>query len=71
MSDQPNTSAEIVTARAGRSALCPTHPYCMISRCRRFLCQREIHVRRSGPGRPKQYCSTRCRVAEHRWLNSP
>ena len=48
---------------------CATHPWCYLARCRHFHCGRPVHRRLRGPGRTRQYCSTACRVAEHRRLN--
>lgn len=53
-----------VTPGAGS---CPTHPGCFITRCHRFLCDRAVHTR-NHPGRPRRFCSSACRVAEHRRL---
>jgi hypothetical protein len=61
-----NPAAHIVTPPPGGSAPCPTHPHCLLLRCHRFRCPRPIHVRLRGPGRPRQFCSVACRVAEHR-----
>jgi hypothetical protein len=46
---------------------CPTHPGCAIVRCRRFFCNKPVHIL-NRPGRPRRFCSTACRVAEHRRL---
>jgi hypothetical protein len=47
---------------------CPEHPGCYLTRCRRFLCDRPVHLALRGPGQPRRYCSPACRVAEHRRL---
>jgi len=47
---------------------CPEHPGCLITRCRRFLCNTPVHLALNSPGQPRRYCSTACRVAEHRRL---
>lgn len=47
---------------------CPEHPACTLIRCHRIRCPRPAHVT-LGRGRPARFCSARCRVAEHRFLN--
>jgi hypothetical protein len=47
---------------------CPEHPACILIACHRLRCPRPAHVR-LGRGRPARFCSARCRVAEHRFLN--
>jgi hypothetical protein len=37
-------------------------------RCHRFFCNRPVHIL-NRPGRPRRFCSTACRVAEHRRLH--
>jgi hypothetical protein len=49
------------------SRACPTHPGCVIVRCQRFLCDRPVHTLKQR-GRPRRFCRTACRVAEHRRL---
>ncbi len=61
---------EIVTPQPRLPAPCPDHPHCLLARCQRFFCSRPIHVRLRGPGRLRQFCSTRCRVAQHRFDHS-
>ena len=46
---------------------CPEHPRCVLLRCARWLCPNTIH-RLPQPGQPRRYCSTACKVAEHRRL---
>ncbi len=68
-----NTSPEpieIVTPQPRLPGPCPDHPHCLLTRCQRFLCSRPVHVRLRGPGRLRQFCSTRCRVAQHRFDHS-
>jgi hypothetical protein len=48
--------------------LCPDHPGCYIYRCTRWLCQRTFHTQLIRRGQPRRYCSSACRVAEHRRL---
>lgn len=38
-------------------------------RCAHWHCRTLIHIDITRPGRPRRFCSTRCRVAEHRRLN--
>jgi hypothetical protein len=52
---------------AGRT--CPTHPECHTVRCARFLCGNPVHRRHNQRGQPRQFCSTACRVANHRLLH--
>jgi hypothetical protein len=47
--------------------VCPTHPGCVIMRCQRFLCDGPVHILKQR-GRPRRFCRTACRVAEHRRL---
>jgi len=47
---------------------CPTHPGCVITRCQRFLCDTTVHILNQR-GRPRRFCRTACRVAEHRRLH--
>ncbi|HKN49006.1 MAG TPA: hypothetical protein VJ010_02140 [Actinomycetota bacterium] len=47
---------------------CPEHEGCFLIRCHRFLCHNLVHVT-LGRGHPARFCSTACRVAEHRRLN--
>jgi hypothetical protein len=53
---------------ANGSKPCPEHPDCTIIRCHRFLCPRPVHRPLRQPGQPRRFCSTACRVAEHRRL---
>ena len=53
----------------GTATACDTHPSCYLARCGHYHCDQPIHRRLRGPGRTRQYCSTACRVAEHRRLN--
>jgi hypothetical protein len=61
-----NTPANIVT---GQPRPCPDHPDCLLQRCRRLWCHNTVHVKLISRGQPRRYCSTRCRVAEHRRLH--
>lgn len=49
------------------SRACLTHPGCVILRCQRFHCDRPVHILNQR-GRPRRFCTTACRVAEHRRL---
>ena len=60
-----NTPANIVTSPPP----CPDHPNCLPRPCRRLWCPNLIHISLTSPGQPRQYCTTRCRVAEHRRLH--
>lgn len=64
-------TANIVTG-PHRPGPCPEHPYCLRRRCARLWCPHLIHIqlRNPGPGQPRRFCSTRCRVAEHRRLHN-
>ena len=44
---------------------CPDHPGFIIRRCEHWSCNHTFHVP-NRPGQPRRFCSTRCRVAEHR-----
>jgi hypothetical protein len=61
------TTDEYRYSRSNTSAACPTHPGCVIVRCHRFLCDRPVHILNQR-GRPRRFCRTACRVAEHRRL---
>ncbi len=62
-----NTPTNIVTSPP-RAQPCPEHPHCLLLPCRRPWCINTIHLDLTSRGRPRRYCSTRCRVAEHRRL---
>jgi len=47
---------------------CPEHPGCLLVRCACLFCDRLIHLPLNRPGQPRRYCTTACRVAEHRRL---
>jgi hypothetical protein len=40
----------------------------VVRRCAHWHCRTLIHIDVTRPGRPRRFCSTRCRVAEHRRL---
>lgn len=64
------TDQQIVTASdpsRPEPGSCPEHPHCLLARCQHHRCNALIHVHLRGPGRLRQFCSTRCRVAQHRW----
>ena len=61
-----NTTANIVTTPP---ALCTEHPHCLLTACHYLWCHNAVHYNLTGPGQPRRYCSTRCRVAEHRRLH--
>jgi hypothetical protein len=63
----PDVDANIVTGPAA-SAGCPDLG-CVVRRCAHWHCRTLIHIDVTRPGRPRRFCSTRCRVAEHRRLN--
>jgi hypothetical protein len=63
----PDTDANIVTGPT-TPADCPD-PGCVVRRCAHWHCRILIHVDVTRPGQPRRFCSTRCRVAEHRRLN--
>ena len=63
-----HTSGEYRYIPYGAPRPCPTHPGCTIARCQYIRCSNPIH-RHKQRGRPRRYCSTRCRVADHRLLN--
>lgn len=63
----PATAANIVTGPTG-PADCPDLG-CVVRRCAHWHCRTLIHVDVTRPGQPRRFCSTRCRVAEHRRLN--
>jgi hypothetical protein len=46
---------------------CREHQRCILIRCHHFGCPRPVHVT-LGRGRPREFCSARCRVAEYRRL---
>jgi hypothetical protein len=41
----------------------------IVLRCAHYHCRTLIHIDVTRPGQPRRFCSTRCRVAEHRRLN--
>jgi len=41
----------------------------IVRRCGHWHCRTLIHIDVTRPGQPRRFCSTRCRVAEHRRLN--
>lgn len=49
-------------------ASCPEPAY-VVLRCAHWHCRTPIRIDITRPGRPRRFCSTRCRVAEHRRLN--
>jgi hypothetical protein len=59
-----DTDANIVTGPAG----CPDLG-CVVRRCAHWHCRTLIHIDVTRRGQPRRFCSTRCRVAEHRRLN--
>jgi hypothetical protein len=63
-----NHDGEYRYTPAGVPGPCPEHPGCYLTRCRRFLCDRPVHLALHSPGQPRRYCSPACRVAEHRRL---
>ena len=62
-----DTDANIVTGPTA-SAECPDLG-CVVRRCAHWHCRTLIHIDVTRPGQPRRFCSTRCRVAEHRRLN--
>jgi hypothetical protein len=48
---------------------CPEHPDCLIQRCALWSCRHTFHFPLRRRGQPRRFCSTRCRVAEHRSLH--
>ncbi len=61
-----DADANIVTGPAAPAG-CPDRG-CVVLPCAHWHCRTLIHiVTRRGP--PRRFCSTRCRVAEHRRLN--
>jgi hypothetical protein len=62
------SDANNVTSRAGQST-CPDHQGCLTRRCAHWHCSNIIHVDLTRRGQPRRFCTTRCRVAEHRRLN--
>jgi hypothetical protein len=59
-----DTAANIVTGPTGR-AEDPRLGW-VVLRCAHWHCRTLIHLDVTRPGRPRRFCSTRCRVAEHR-----
>jgi hypothetical protein len=41
----------------------------VVRRCAHWHCRTLIHIDVTRRGQPRRFCSTRCRVAEHRRLN--
>jgi hypothetical protein len=62
------TDTDIVTRLDGLDT-CPVHQGCSRRRCAHWDCSNIIHIGLNRRGQPRQFCSTRCRVAEHRRLN--
>jgi hypothetical protein len=62
-----DADANIVTDPT-TSADCPDLG-CVVRRCAHWHCRTLIHIDITRPGQPRRFCSTRCRVAEHRRLN--
>ena len=67
MSTPHDADANIVTGPAA-PADCPDRG-CVVGPCAHWHCRTLIHIDLTRPGRPRRFCSTRCRVAEHRRLN--
>jgi hypothetical protein len=63
-----NTHREYRYSPADVPGTCPEHEHCLLQRCRRLWCANTVHVRLRRPGQPRRFCSTTCRVAEHRRL---
>jgi hypothetical protein len=65
-----DTDANIVTGPAGPAGPSEgTGRGWVVQRCAHWHCHTLIHLDITRPGRPRRFCSTRCRVAEHRRLN--
>jgi hypothetical protein len=62
-----NADANIVTGRPVPPS-CPDRG-CVVRRCAHWHCRTLIHIDVTRRGQPRRFCSTRCRVAEHRRLN--
>jgi hypothetical protein len=62
-----DTDANIVTGPTG-PAEGPRLGW-VVRRCAHWHCATLIHIDVTRPGQPRRFCSTRCRVAEHRRLN--
>jgi hypothetical protein len=60
-----NGTANIVTGPPTVPGPCPHHPGCTLIRCGHLWCNNVVHLL-NQPGRPRRFCSTRCRVAAHR-----
>jgi len=41
----------------------------VVRRCEHYHCRTLIHIDVTRRGQPRRFCSTRCRVAEHRRLH--
>lgn len=63
-----DTSANTVTDRPSAGP-CPDHRGCVIHKCQHWHCRNMIHMNLNSRGQRRKFCSTRCRVAEHRRLN--
>jgi hypothetical protein len=62
-----DADANIVTGPA-ELAGCPERG-CVVARCAHWHCRTLIHIDVTRRGRPRRFCSTHRRVAEHRRLN--
>jgi hypothetical protein len=62
-----DADANIVTGPAAPAG-CPDLG-CVVLRCAHWHCRTLIHIDVTRRGRPRRFCSTRCRVAEYRRLN--
>ena len=60
--------AEYRYSRPVQPGPCPDHEHCTVIRCHHVECRRLMHVPLLRRGQPRRFCSTRCRVAEHRRL---
>ncbi len=63
----PDADANIVTGPTGPAGW--PELGCVVRRCAHWHCRTLIHIDVTRPGQPRRFCSTRCRVAEHRRLN--
>jgi Family of unknown function (DUF6788) len=66
--NNPITHANTVTIPGGPGT-CPDHRGCLARKCAHWGCSNIIHVDLNRRGQPRRFCTTRCRVAEHRRLN--
>ena len=62
-----DADANIVTGPTA-PASCPQRGY-VVLRCAHWHCGTLFRIDVTRPGQPRRFCSTRCRVAEHRRLN--